>query len=418
MRHTKNNRVVFVRGDGCELVDRDGNTYLDATSSLWYCNVGHGRTEIANAIGRQAARLAACSCFDVYASDVTLALADRLSELSPLNDPAVFLTSGGSDSVDTATKLARRYWAEVAEPEKTHVLSRESAYHGTHAFGTSVAGLAANQEHFGRLVEDVGTVPSMSASALAGTIDEIGAERVAAFIAEPVIGAGGVHPPPLGYLNEVEAICAERNVLFIADEVVTGFGRTGWMFAAERYEFRPDMVILAKGLTSGYLPLGAVLCSERVAAPFWEGAPQKPLRHGYTYSGHATACAAAQANLDLIEGERLVDRVVGLESSFSERLHALLRHPTVAEVRSVGLMGAVQLDSSYLQENGVGAAELVSACRDRGVLTRLLAGDALQITPPFVIEDAQLDQIFWVLDEVLDNDRTLTSPMTEDRKGM
>jgi adenosylmethionine-8-amino-7-oxononanoate aminotransferase len=207
-------------------------------------------------------------------------------------------------------------------------------------------------------------------------------------------------------------------VLFIADEVITGFGRTGCMFAAERYGFQPDMVILAKGLTSGYLPLGAVLCASRVAAPFWEGTPQKPLRHGYTYSGHATACAAAQANLDLIEGERLVDRVVGLESSFSEQLRALLRHPAVADVRSVGLMGAVQLDSSYLQKNGIGAAEFVSACRERGVLTRLLAGDALQITPPFVIEDAQLERICWVLDEVLDDDRTLNSPMTVNRKGM
>jgi adenosylmethionine-8-amino-7-oxononanoate aminotransferase len=418
MRHTKSHRVVFVRGDGCELVDRDGNTYLDATSSLWYCNVGHGRQEIANAIGRQAARLASCSCFDVYASDVTLALADRLSELSPLKNPAVFLTSGGSDSVDTAAKLARRYWAELAKPEKTFLLSRESAYHGTHAFGTSVAGLAANQEHFGRLVEDVGTVPAFSASALARAIDEIGPERVAAFIAEPVMGAGGVYPPPLGYLNEVEAICAEREVLFIADEVITGFGRTGCMFAAERYGFQPDMVILAKGLTSGYMPLGAVLCAERVAAPFWDGAPQEPLRHGYTYSGHATACAAAQANLDLIEAERLVDRVVGLESSFSEELRALLRSPMVAEVRSVGLMAAVQLDSNFLDENDVAAAGLVSACRQRGVLTRLLAGDALQITPPFVIEASQLEQIYGVLDEVLTDESSLASPLNGETKGI
>jgi putrescine aminotransferase len=405
MRHTKHNRVIFVRGDGCELVDRDGNTYLDATASLWYCNVGHGRQEIASAIGTQAAKLASCSCFDVYASDVTLELADRVSELSPLDDAAVFLTSGGSDSVDTAAKLARRYWAELGEPDRTFVLSRESAYHGTHAFGTSIAGLAANREHFGPLVEDVGTVPAMSSSALASAMEEIGCERVAAFIAEPVIGAGGVYPPPPGYLTEVEAICTEREVLLIADEVVTGFGRTGCMFAAERYEFEPDMVILAKGITSGYLPLGAVVCAERVAAPFWDGAPEEPLRHGYTYSGHATACAAAQANLDLIEAEGLVDRVAALEPRFEEHLRALLRHPAVAEVRSVGLMGGVQLDSEWLAEAGITSAGVVSACRERGVLTRVLAGEALQITPPFVIEDEQLARIFEVLNEVFGDDR-------------
>jgi adenosylmethionine-8-amino-7-oxononanoate aminotransferase len=401
MRYTKDNRIVFVRGDGCELVDEDGNAYLDATASLWYCNVGHGREEIASAIGAQAAKLASCSCFDVYASDVTLELADRLSELSPLSDPAVFLTSGGSDSVDTAAKLARRYWAELGQPDKKFVLSREYAYHGTHAFGTSVAGIGANREHFGPLVEAVGTVPAMNSSALASAIDAIGAGYVAAFIAEPVIGAGGVYPPPPDYLAEVEAICAERETLLIADEVITGFGRTGRMFASERYHFQPDMVVLAKGLTSGYLPLGAVVCAERIAAPFWEGAPEGPLRHGYTYSGHATACAAAHANLDLLEAEGLVDRVAELEPRFAAQLRALLSRAAVAEVRSVGLMGGVQLDANWLAERGVSIGAVVSACRERGVLTRVLAGEVLQITPPFVIEPEELDHVVEVLDDVL-----------------
>ncbi len=162
------------------------------------------------------------------------------------------------------------------------------------------------------------------------------------------------------------------------------------------------MVVLAKGLTSGYLPLGAVAVPERVAAPFWEGAPEKPLRHGYTYSGHATACAAAQANLDLIEAERLVDRVADLEGPFAEHLQALLARSAVAEVRSVGLMGAVELDSGFLAGKGTDSSGVVSACRQRGILTRVLAGDALQITPPFVIEQGQLQRIFAVLNEVLD----------------
>ncbi len=407
MRYTKDNRIVFVRGDGCELVDRDGNAYLDATASLWYCNVGHGREEIASAIGAQAAKLASCSCFDVYASDVTLELADRLSELSPLTDPAVFLTSGGSDSVDTAAKLARRYWAELGQPDKKFVLSREFAYHGTHAFGTSVAGIAANREHFGPLVEAVGTVPAMNSSALASAIDAIGPGYVAAFIAEPVIGAGGVYPPPPDYLAEVGAICAERETLLIADEVVTGFGRTGRMFASERYRFEPDMVVLAKGLTSGYVPLGAVVCAERIAAPFWDGAPGEPLRHGYTYSGHATACAAAQANLDLLEAEALVDRVAELEARFEAQLRALLSRAAVAEVRSVGLMGGVQLDADWLAERSVSGASVVSACRERGILTRVLAGEVLQITPPFVIEPEELDQVVEVIDDVLAGEGSL-----------
>ena len=407
MRHTKDNRIVFVRGEGCELVDREGNVYLDATAALWYCNVGHGREEIASAIGTQAARLASCSCFDVYAADVTLELADRLSALSPLSDPAVFLTSGGSDSVDTAAKLARRYWAELGQPDKKFVLSRELAYHGTHAFGTSVAGITANREHFGPLVEAVGTVPAMNSSALASAIDAIGPGHVAAFIAEPVIGAGGVYPPPPDYLAEIGAICAERETLLIADEVITGFGRTGRMFASERYRFDPDMVVLAKGLTSGYLPLGAVVCAERIAAPFWDGAPGGPLRHGYTYSGHATACAAAQANLDLLEAEGLVDRVAELEPMFEAQLRALLSRAAVAEVRAVGLMGGVQLDVDWLAERSVSGASVVSACRERGVLTRVLAGEVLQITPPFVIEPEELDRVVEVLDDVLAGEGSL-----------
>ena len=227
----------------------------------------------------------------------------------------------------------------------------------------------------------------MNSSALASAIDAIGPGYVAAFIAEPVIGAGGVYPPPPDYLAEVGAICAERETLLIADEVVTGFGRTGRMFASERYRFEPDMVVLAKGLTSGYVPLGAVVCAERIAAPFWDGAPGEPLRHGYTYSGHATACAAAQANLDLLEAEapRRSSRRTG-SALFEAQLRALLSRAAVAEVRSVGLMGGVQLDADWLAERSVSGASVVSACRERGILTRVLAGEVLQITPPFVIE--------------------------------
>jgi adenosylmethionine-8-amino-7-oxononanoate aminotransferase len=239
----------------------------------------------------------------------------------------------------------------------------------------------------------------MSASGLAEAIDSIGAERVAAFIAEPVVGAGGVHLPPSGYLDEVARICADRDVLLIADEVVTGLGRTGSMFASETYGFEADMVILAKGVTSGYLPLGAVVCSSRVARPFWEGAPRGPLRHGYTYSGHATACAAALANLDLIEGEDLVGRVASLAPEFAASLETLCTLPAVEEVRCVGLMGGVQLDAEWIAEQGSSTAAVVTACRERGVLTRALVGDVLQVTPPFVVGNEQMERITTVIGE-------------------
>jgi adenosylmethionine-8-amino-7-oxononanoate aminotransferase len=241
----------------------------------------------------------------------------------------------------------------------------------------------------------------MDAAALADTIDRLGRERVAAFFAEPIIGAGGVLPPPEGYLREVAEICRDRDVLFVADEVISGFGRTGHLFACERYGIRPDALVLAKGITSGYLPLGAVVFSGHVAEPFW-AAPDAPmLRHGYTYSGHATSCAAALANLEILERESLVERVAGLEPELPQALAPLNELEHVSEVRSVGLLAGVQLDPRC-----VGAApdlgpRVVARCRALGVLTRILAGNALHISPSFVIERSQLDRIASVMADAI-----------------
>lgn len=389
MAEVQGREFVLARGEGSYVYDRDGGRYLDLAAGLWYCAVGHGRTEIAEAIGQQAQTLAACSCFGEYASDRTLELADRLAAMAPVDDPVVFFTSGGSDAIDTAAKISRRYWAEVGQPSKTVIISRESAYHGMNAYGTSLAGIAANRERFGTLVGDTALVPPMDAAALARRIDESGPANVAAFVVEPVMGAGGVHPPTTGYLSAVADICRERDVLLVFDEVVTGFGRLGTMFAAERYGVRPDMVTCAKALTSGYQPLGAVLFSRRIAAPFWDADRSAILRHGYTYSGHATACAAAIANLDILEREGLVERVAEMASVFAATVGELEGHDGVEEVRTVGLLAAVQL-SAAAQEDPTFGARVIEGCRERGVITRLIGGGSIQLSPPYIVREREL----------------------------
>lgn len=382
-------RVVFTHGEGAYLFDRDGNRYFDASGGLWYNAVGHGRREIAGAIGEQAARLAACTSFDVYSADITLEVADRIADLTPIRDPRVFLTSGGSDSVDSAGKIIRRYFALRGEPERTVIIAREGAYHGMHAYGTALAGIPANHDPWGDLVPEVEHITAFNAEALEERIAAVGAERVAAFIAEPVIGAGGVFPPPDGYLPAVAEICKRHGVLLVCDEVVTGVGRMGTWTASERYGVVPDLMTLAKVLTSGYQPLGAVVVSGAVAEPFFAGEGAW-LKHGYTYSGHATACAAAQANLDIIEEERLVERVAELEGELPRLLGPLADLEAVEEVRIAGLLAAVQLDAGWFEERGVAPARVADELRGHGQLSRLLACGALQFSPPFITTEEQV----------------------------
>jgi putrescine---pyruvate transaminase len=394
--------IVVVEGDGCEVVDRDGRRYLDATASLWYCNVGYGRDEIAAAVERQLRTLPAYSTFGVYANEPALALAERVAALAPVEGGKVFFTSGGSDAVDTAAKLARRYWSAVGRPEKRVVVGRRYAYHGMHAYGTSLGGIAANAEGLGELVPDAVHVANDSVGALAEEIERLGADRVAAFIGEPVIGAGGVIPPPDGYWEGVAELCRRHDVLLVSDEVITGFGRLGRWFGSERYGFRPDMAVFAKGVTSGYLPLGGVVVAPRVQEPFWKG-DGTWFRHGYTYSGHAAACAAGLANLDVIEREGLVTRVADLEGVLADRAAALAGHPLVGEVRAVGLLAAVELDPAALERDPGLVERVVALARERGVLTRSLRASALQISPPFTITTQEIDTILAGIRAALDS---------------
>jgi adenosylmethionine-8-amino-7-oxononanoate aminotransferase len=386
--------LLLDRAEGVTVWDEDGRRYVDACASLWYCNVGYGRDEIVDAAAAQMRRLPAYSAYGDLSTRPATELAERVSAIAPMDGAVVFFTSGGAESIETAAKLARRYWSLQGEPKRTTVISRERAYHGMAAYGTSIAGHEAFRVGLGTLVADTVQVPWSSAEALAEAIDEAGRERVAAFFCEPVIGAGGVLIPPEGYLQEARRVCREAGVLFVADEVICGYGRLGSWFASTRFSLDPDMVVFAKGITSGYLPLGGVIVSPRVSEPFWSGTEAGVWRHGYTYSGHATATAAAHANLDIIEREGLVERALALETELAAVVSPLADHPLVAEVRcGTGVMAAVQLDPDLVAADVTLPDRVALAARDEGVLTRTLVGGGLQISPAFVITPEELEEM-------------------------
>ncbi|MDQ2782255.1 aminotransferase class III-fold pyridoxal phosphate-dependent enzyme [Lapillicoccus sp.] len=388
---------VIARGEGACVFDADGNRYLDATAGLWFTNIGHGRAELAEAAATQMRTIAAYSSFGDYATQPTLDLAERLAGIAPVPGSKVFFTSGGSDSIDTAAKLARRYWVEMGKPEKTMVIGRQKAYHGMHYAGTALGGIPGNTEGYGVLVPDTATVAWDDVEDLRATVERVGADHVAAFFCEPVIGAGGVYPPPVDYLAGVRKLCTEMDVLFVADEVITGFGRIGgsW-FASTKYGLEPDMVTCAKGLTSGYLPMGAVLVAPKVAEPFYRPEGGVWLRHGYTYSGHATAAAVALANLDVIEREGLLDEALRLEKTLADELGPLVELDAVVEVRcGTGALAAVQL------ADPAAATACAKELRAHGVATRAVGAGGVQVSPAFVMTDEQVGDLAGAISAVL-----------------
>lgn len=393
MPSIKRSPRVIERGEGAYLWDDTGHRVFDLPGGLWYCNVGHGREEIAEAAAAQMKEIAAYSNFQQYATRPGMELAERLAQLAPVPDARVFLGSGGGDAVEFTAKLARRHWEAVGRPAKRTLVSRERSYHGLHGFGTSIGGLPQNRAGYGALMPDVVRVPNDDWRALERLVQEAGAHTIAAFFCEPIIGTGGVIHPTDDYLANVQRICNENEIIFVVDEVISGFGRTGELFASQRYQLEPDVLLFAKGVTSGYLPLGGAIVSGWVAAPFWDDDSELIFRHGLTYQAHASVAAAGLATLDIIEREGLVKRVRSLEGSLERGLRRLESHPAVMEVRAgVGLLGAVQLHDKEL------FGRVADLCWSHGVLARPIAdGDTLHVCPPFVIEESQID---WIVDVV------------------
>jgi adenosylmethionine-8-amino-7-oxononanoate aminotransferase len=383
MGTVRSDEFVITRGDDVWIWDDGGSKYLDAAAVHVSCNVGHGRTEINDAIADQLAKLSNHTSFGRFAHEPGLRLAERLSALAPFDDARVLLGSGGSDAVDTSAKLARRYWYSLGEPDRVHLISRVGSYHGVHGFGTSISGIPANREGMGPLIPDVSTVEWDSLSDLADTVDRVGPGSVAAVYIEPVMGASGFRSPPEGYFEGVAEICRDSGALLIVDEVLCGFGRLGKWFGHERWPgVNPDLITFAKGVSSGYLPLGGVLVSPRVAEPFWSSQDAPSFNHGMSFGGHATACAAALANIETMEREGLFDHVLTLEGEIPAIFSSVAEHPLVSQIwAGVGFLAGIEIDPRAISECPSVVQEIATAALDQHVMFRPQA-TFLPVSPP------------------------------------
>jgi adenosylmethionine-8-amino-7-oxononanoate aminotransferase len=391
-------QLTVDRAEGSYVFTTDGRRLFDGTAGLWHANVGHTRPELAEAAYDQMRRLETYHIFGRYLNDRAVELAQRLAAFSPIDDPKVILNSGGSDAIDVACKLARRHWQREGRRDKTVILSREFAYHGLHAYGTSIAGLDFNRVGYGTesLVPETARVSTHDIDAVERTVRDIGPENIAAVVAEPIQGTGGVNPPAPGYLEGLQRICREHDILLIVDEVITGFGRTGHMFATERYGLRPDLIAFAKGITSGYAPLGGVLVAPHIWQPFYRDSSDTPVfRHGATYAGHATASAVALRNIDILEQEKLLPRVTELEQLLARELNGLTAREAVVETRVAGFLGGITLT------DGVSAEAVTDELVKHGFITRPLRGNTVQVSPPFITTDDEIRQLVAAIDAVI-----------------
>jgi adenosylmethionine-8-amino-7-oxononanoate aminotransferase len=391
MSKVQHNPFIVDRGEGIYVFDETGKRYLDAAASLWYMNVGYGRDEIADAMDRQTRKLAAFHAFVDHGTRPPEELAAQIAAVSPDPDSKVFFGSGGSDAVDTAAKLARRYFSAIGQPQRTVFIAREWAYHGMHTYGTALGGMEPNRLGYGgELVSDVVIVPFDDSEAVEKAIDHAGADRVAGIFVEAVIGAGGIRPVSADYLSTVRETIRAAGALYISDEVITGFGRVGDWFAANLYDLEPDLITFAKGVTCGYAPLGGVVAASHIAEPFFN-TPGLVFRHGYTYSGHPAACAAGLVVMDIIQREGLIERAKELEDEMYNALLPLEELEVVAGIRrGVGALAAIQLDIGDDETLPFRAAD---ACRSAGVLTRAVGGGGLQVSPPLIMTSEQVGEM-------------------------
>jgi adenosylmethionine-8-amino-7-oxononanoate aminotransferase len=423
---------IIVRGEGPYLWDARGKRYLDALSGLFVSQLGHGRTELAEAAAKQARELAFMPLWS-YAHPNAILLAERIAARAPGDLNRVFFTSGGGEAVETAWKLAKNYFKLTGKPMKHKVISRAIAYHGTTQGALSITGLPELKQQFEPLVPSTFRVPNTNfyraperaddleafgrwaADQIAVAIENEGPDTVAAVFLEPVQNAGGCFPPPPGYFERVREICDEYDVLLVSDEVICAFGRLGHMFGAERYGYQPDMITCAKGITSGYAPLGAMIATDRLMAPFLEGT--NSFAHGYTFGGHPVSTAVAMANLDIFENELVFEHVLANEGAFRSTLERLKDLPIVGDVRGDGYFYGIELVKDKATKETFDAAEsekllrgfLSKALYDEGLYCRADdRGDpVIQLAPPLICDQEHFDEIEQVLRVVLDKASTL-----------
>jgi adenosylmethionine-8-amino-7-oxononanoate aminotransferase len=374
----------IVSGQGAIVTDDHGRRYVDAMGSLWYCNVGHGRAEIADAVAGQLRKLAAFHTFEMFTNDPADQLCEELVAIAPVPDARIFLTSGGSEAVDSAIKLARLAQAVRGEPQRQVIVSRRPSYHGVTYGGLAATGLPLNQEHFGPMLPDVLQTPHDDLDAVEAVFAERG-DQIAAVIAEPVIGAGGVYPPVPGYLAGLRRLCDDHGAWLILDEVICAFGRLGAWWGAERFGVRPDLVTFAKAVTSGYVPLGGVVVGGPVRRVL-ESDPALVLRHGHTYSGHPAACAAGLAALAITRREGLLERAPKIGERLASGLRSLADDGHIAEVRGDGAVWAAGLHPD------TDAGQVRDQMLTTGVIARPIGAATLSFCPPLVIADDDLDR--------------------------
>lgn len=396
---------IFTKGDGVFLEDIKGNKVIDGMSSLWNVNIGHGRTEMGKVAMEQMSKLAFSSCFATFSNEPAIKLAAKLAQISPGQLSATFFTSGGSESNDTAYKLARHYWILKGQPHKQKVITRTKSYHGVAMGATSATGLKPFRDFTNSLAPDFYYVDHFSTTSLRELIEKEGPDTIAAFVAEPIQGAGGVHPAPENYFKEVREICDQYEILLITDEVITGFGRTGTYFGIEHYGVVPDMMCFAKGVTSGYAQLGGVMISEQIHNDFTE-LSTGTLLHGYTYSGHAMACQIALKNLEIIERENLIDNAKQMGQEMLAGFKWLqANHNMIGEVRGLGLMGAIEIvrNTETNERFSSSLAPLVvTEAAKRGLVIRSVVfdgQDTLVFAPPLVINKEEIAQMITILSE-------------------
>lgn len=403
---------VIVKAEGCYLWDSDGHRILDGMAGLWCVNIGYGRDELADVAARQMKQLPYYNTFFQTAHPPVIELAAKIAELTPGDLNHTFFGNSGSDANDTNLRLVRHYWASKGKPEKTVIVSRMNAYHGSTMAASSLGGMTHMHAQGGQIVSDIEHIAQpywwqdggdmgpeafgrKCAKELEDTIARLGADRVAAFIGEPIMGAGGVIVPPAGYWAEIQRICRDNDVLLIADEVICGFGRTGRWFGSETVGIEPDIMTVAKGLSSGYMPISGSIVSDRIANDFARNAGD--FFHGYTYSGHPVAAAVALENIRIMEEEKIVEHAAGIAPYMGEAFGRLADHPLVGEVRHCGLLAALQLTPNAetrvpFAEPGAVGRIFKDMAVENGIMLRAIK-DSIAASPPLVITRSEIDEL-------------------------